>query len=153
MTAYRFRVKFGPDPLSLWRDIVVGSDHTLVEFQTTINAAMGLDQGHLWFVGTDEDYWNSDVRYQCPQALEDSQNGLAMRVGEETNDAGETTVSDIVEQLDLDERDRICYLYDYGDEWRFYAVLKECIDDESDDREPDVVKEQDDEIEQYTPDW
>jgi len=24
MTAYRFRVKFDPDPTSLWRDIVVG---------------------------------------------------------------------------------------------------------------------------------
>jgi len=66
MTAYRFRVKFDRDPTSLWRDVVVGADRTVAEFQTAINAAVGLDQDHLWFVGTDEDYWNSDVVYQCP---------------------------------------------------------------------------------------
>jgi len=53
MTAYRFRVKFDPDPTSLWRDIVVGADRTIAEFQLAINPAVGLDQGHLWFVGDD----------------------------------------------------------------------------------------------------
>jgi len=37
MTAYRFRVKFDPDPTSLWRDIVVGADRTIAEFQSAIN--------------------------------------------------------------------------------------------------------------------
>jgi hypothetical protein len=140
MTAYRFRIKFDPDPTSLWRDVVVGSDRTLDEFQGTINAAMGLDQGHLWFVGTDEDYWNSDVKYQCPEEFEDPQGGPAMGFGEETYDAGETTVGDVVDQLALDERDRLCYLYDYGDEWRFYAILKEILDDERAERSPEVVE-------------
>jgi hypothetical protein len=49
MTAYRFRVKFAPDPTSLWRDIVVGADRTISKFQSVINPAVGLDQGHLWF--------------------------------------------------------------------------------------------------------
>ncbi len=31
MTAYRFRVEFDPDPMSMWRDIVVGSDRSLDE--------------------------------------------------------------------------------------------------------------------------
>jgi hypothetical protein len=56
MTAYRFRVKYDRDPTSLWRDVVVGADRTVAEFQTAINAAVGLDQNHLWFVGADEDY-------------------------------------------------------------------------------------------------
>lgn len=59
MISYRFRVKFDPDPTSLWRDIIVGADRTIAEFQSAINPAVGLDQGHLWFVGTDEDYWDS----------------------------------------------------------------------------------------------
>ncbi|ELY80466.1 IS1096 element passenger TnpR family protein [Natrinema gari] len=75
MTAYRFRVKLDSDSTSLWRDIVVGSDSTLEAFQTTINAAMGLDQGHLWFFGTDDDYWRSDVKYQCSQEVEDMPSG------------------------------------------------------------------------------
>jgi hypothetical protein len=42
-----------------------------------------------------------------------------LRGGEEY-DVGETTVGQMARQLDLDERDRICYLFDCGDEWRFY---------------------------------
>ena len=61
MTAYRFRIKFDPDPTSLWRDIVVGADRTIAEFQSAINSAVGLDQGHLWFVGEGKDYWDSAI--------------------------------------------------------------------------------------------
>lgn len=75
MTAYRFRVKFDPDPRSLWRDIVVGADRTIAEFQAVLNSVVGLDQGHLWFVGNDEDYWDSEVKYQCPQEYEQSRGG------------------------------------------------------------------------------
>lgn len=63
MTAYRFRVKFDPAPTSLWRDVVCGADRTVDALQPAINAAMGLDQGHRWLVGTGEDYWDSDVTY------------------------------------------------------------------------------------------
>jgi hypothetical protein len=62
MTAYRFRVKYDPDPTALWRDVVVRADRTIAELQSAINRAFGLDEGHLWFVGTNEDYWNSDVK-------------------------------------------------------------------------------------------
>ncbi|PSP54893.1 hypothetical protein BRC82_07775 [Halobacteriales archaeon QS_1_67_19] len=151
MTAYRFRVKFDPDPTSLWCDVVVGSDRTLDEFQATINAAMGLDQDHLWFFGVDEDYWDSDVKYQCPEEYEDLPSGQPMRFGEETYNAGETTVGAMVEQLGLDQHDRICYLFDYGDEWRFYAILKGVLDDEPDDKDPEVVKEKGEQVDQYAP--
>lgn len=151
MTAYRFRVKLDPDPASVWRDVIVGSDRTLDELQATINAAMGLDRGHLWFFGTDEDYWRSDVKYQCPQVYEDMSSSEPIRFDEETHNAGETTVGDMVEQLELDERDRICYLYDYGDEWRFYAILKEITDDEAGDTAPEIGEMRGDSIEQYGP--
>jgi len=52
-------------------------------------------------------------------------------------------------QLELDERDRICYLFDYGDEWRFYAILTEIDEDESSDAEPEVINEKGDPVEQY----
>jgi len=55
-------------------------------------------------------------------------------------------------QLGLEQYDRICYLYDYGDEWRFYAILKEVLSDEPSDKEPDIVKEKGDPInDQYDP--
>ena len=56
MTTYRFRVKYDPDPTDLWQDIVIGGSRTLAEFQQTINHAMSLDRGHLWFIGADETY-------------------------------------------------------------------------------------------------
>jgi hypothetical protein len=119
MTAYRFRVKFAPDPTSLWRDIVVGADRTIAEFQSAINPAVGLDQTHLWFIRNDEEYWDSEVN------------------------------SEMARQLSLEQYDRICYLYDYGDEWRFYAILKEVLDDEPSDTEPAVVNTEGESIDQY----
>jgi len=150
-TAYRFRVKFAPDPRSLWRDIVVGGDRTVDGVQTTNNATMGLDQGHLWLFGTDEDYWNSDVTYQCPQQFENEPTPSVLGFDEEIHDAAETTVDDLVDRLDLAERDRVCYLYDYGDEWRFYAIPKEADSGASGDRAPEVVDAKGDPVEQYPP--
>lgn len=141
MTAYRFRVKFDPDPTSLWRDIVVGADRTIAEFQSVINPAVGLDQGHLWFVGKDEDYWDSAVKYQCPQEYEESLGGDPILRTERIENAGEVTIGEMTRQLGLEQYDRICYLYDYGDEWRFYAILKEILSDEPSDKPPEVVKE------------
>jgi hypothetical protein len=114
MTTYRFRVKFEYDPTSLWRDIVVGEDRTLTEFQSVLNRAVGLNQDHLWFFGTDQDYWDSDVQYKRPEEIQQSA-GRFMG-DEEEYDAGETTIGQMARQLDLEERDRICYLFDYGDE-------------------------------------
>ena len=58
------------------------------------------------------------------------------------------TVGQIVRQLDLDERDRICYLFDYCDEWRFYAILKEINEEGSRNSEPDVVNDKGEPVEQ-----
>jgi len=141
MTAYRFRVKFDPDPTSLWRDIVVGADRTIAEFQSAINPAVGLDQGHLWFVGENEDYWDSAVKYQCSQEYEDSLGGDPVLRTERIENADEVTIGEMTRQLGLEQYDRICYLYDYGDEWRFYAILKEILSDEPSDKPPAIVKE------------
>lgn len=151
MTAYRFRVKFDPDPTSLWRDIVVGAERTIAEFQSVLNPAVGLDRGHLWFVGNEEGYWDSDVKYQCPQEYEESLGADPVLRTERLEDAGETTIGEMTRQLGLEQYDRICYLYDYGDEWRFYAILKEVRSDEPSDKEPEVVKENGDSVDQYNP--
>ncbi len=149
MTTYRFRVKFESAPTELWRDIVVGADRTLDEFQTVLNRAVGLDQDHLWFFGTDQDYWDSEVVYKRRGEIERSPSG--MRRGVEEYDAGETTAGQMVRQLELDEGDRLCYLFDYGDEWRFYAILKDIAEAELSDTEPEIVKGKGDPVDQYAP--
>jgi hypothetical protein len=149
MTTYRFRVKFEYDPTSLWRDIVVGADRTLAEFQAALNRAVGLDQDHLWFIGTDQDYWDSAVKFQRREEFEDMPSGGPLARDEEVYNANETTIDEMAAQLNLDERDRICYLFDYGDEWRFYAILKEIDANESSDKEPEVVNEKGEPVVQY----
>ncbi|WP_235271321.1 plasmid pRiA4b ORF-3 family protein [Halorubrum saccharovorum] len=110
---------------------------------------MGLDRGHLWFIGEDEAYWQSDNKFQSPQEFDESAEPTFVRADETTYDAGETTVDEMADRLGLDERDRICYVYDYGDEWRFYAILKEIVEDGATDEEPHVVDERGDPIDQY----
>jgi len=148
MTTYRFRVKFEYDPTSLWRDIVVGADRSIDEFQTVLNRAVGLDQAHFWFFGTDQDYWQSPVQYKPPEEMEQT----APTMGDEDEyDAAETTVGEMVRQLKLEAGDRICYLFDYGDEWRFYAILKEIDEGAPGDTEPAVTNEKGDPVDQYAP--
>jgi hypothetical protein len=141
-------MKFEYDPTELWRDIVVGADCTLDEFQSVLNHAAGLNQDHLWFFGTDQDYWQSPVQYKRPEELE--QAGPTMS-DEDEYDAAETTVGEMAHQLELVVGDRICYLFDYGDEWRFYGILKEIDEDEPNDTEPGVVNEKGEKVDQYGP--
>jgi len=150
MTTYRFRIKFDSDPTALWRDVQIGAERTLVELQSIINPAFGLDNGHLWFIGTDEDYWESDIKYLCPQET-GTPSAEPLRPNERIEHADETTVGDLIGQLGLEQYDRVCYLYDYGDEWRFYAILKEIDTEQPNDSEPTIVNQKGDTVEQYAP--
>jgi hypothetical protein len=89
------------------------------------------------------------VKYQCPQEYEQSSGGDSVFHTERLENAGEVTIGEMARQLDLEQYDRICYLYDYGDEWRFYAILKEVLDDEPSDTEPAVVNTEGESIDQY----
>lgn len=43
-------------------------------------------------------------------------------------------------QLAWEERDRLCYLFDDGDDRGVYAILKEIGEDKPSDTEPEVPK-------------
>lgn len=123
MAFYRFRVASESRPESVWRDIVVGGKRSLAEFQSEIEQSFGMDQERSWFFGTNSDYWDSDVLYICPDVVEQTRGG--MDVGGKRHDASETTIGDIVRRLDLEQSDRICYLFDFEAEWRFSATIEE----------------------------
>ena len=63
--------------------------------------------------------------------------------------AGAVTIGEIVRRSSPEQCDRTCYLYDYGDEWHFYRVLKSVLDDDRSDAEPTVVKAEGESIDQY----
>jgi len=65
----------------------------------------GSGDGHLWFFGTDQDYWNSPVNDQRPEEFEDLPSGGPMGWDEEVFDAGETTMAEMATQLDLEDSD------------------------------------------------
>ncbi len=55
---------------------------------------------------------------------------------EEGHKAADVTLG----ELDLSKGDRLYYLYDYGDEWRFYMILKKVMEDVESELEPVVLK-------------
>jgi hypothetical protein len=151
MTTYRFRVKLAADPTAFWRDIVIGGARSVTEFQATINEAVGLDQDHLWFVGTDEEYWERPIKYQRPEEYDDLPSGGAMGREETVYNAAETTIAEMAAELELEEHDRICHFFDYGSEWRFYAILKDVLADGSSDKQPAVINAKGAPVVQYPP--
>lgn len=91
------------------------------------------------------------MKYQCPQQYEQSCGSDPVFTTGRLENAGEVTIGEMARRLDLEQYDRICYLYDYGDEWRFYAILKEILDDEPSDVGPDIVNGKGTSIDQYAP--
>jgi len=141
MASYLFRVKADWDPRNLWRDIVIGGARSLEDLHRAINASFEIGFDHLWFFGTDKDYWRSRRIYKSPKDFEnlpkwmeywDSLSGISEA---EVNAA---CVS--IDKLNLKVGDRLCYLFDYADEWRFYLILKKILEDEPSQKEPEIVK-------------
>lgn len=73
-----------------------------------------------------------------------------MRGGAEY-DAGETTIGQMARQRDRDERERLCYLFDDGDEWRCDAIRTDIDEGGPSDTAPDVVTEKGGPVKQYGP--
>jgi hypothetical protein len=73
-----------------------------------------------------------------------------MRGGAEY-DAGETTIGQMVRQLDIEECDRLRYLFDDGDEWRCDAIRTDIDEGGPSNKAPDVVTEKGGPVKQYGP--
>jgi len=153
VTAYRFRVKAEWNPRGLWRDILIGGERSLEDLHRKIVTSFGLeaDPSHLWFFGNDQKYWDSKVKYVSQLELEEGNIAWNETINyfthkrEERYNGGQSTIS----QLGLQIRDRLCYLYDYGEEWQFYMILKEIYPDKSPSTEPEVLKSRGEKISPY----
>jgi hypothetical protein len=141
MTSLLFRVKASWNPREIWRDIEIGVNRSLVDLQVAINTSFELMSGHLWFFSKDRDYWQSKIKYVCPLELKypsplDDYLDMFQPRREERHNAADVTLG----ELDLSKGDRLYYLYDYGDEWRFYMILKKVMEDGESELEPVVLK-------------
>jgi len=151
MVSLLFRVKASWSPKDLWRDITIGANRSLEDLQEAINVSFGLDFDHLWFMAKGQEYWSSPVKYRSPTEFEhpdpwdDVFEYFTGKV-EEKHNAAEVTLG----ELDLAVGDRLCYLFDYGDEWRFYMILRKVNDMDSSVLEAAEVKRRGGDIVQYT---
>ena len=150
MVSLLFRVKASWSPRDLWRDITIGANRSLAELQEAINVSFGLDFDHLWFMAKGQDYWGSPVKYRSPTEFEypDPWDGVFeyfMGKVEEKHNAAKVTLG----ELNLAVGDRLCYLFDYGDEWSFYMILRKVNDMVSSDLEPAEVKRGGSDVVQY----
>ena len=150
MVSLLFRVKAGWRPNELWRDIVIGVNRSLVDLQRAINISFGLDFDHLWFFAKDKSYWDSLVKYRCPREFEypdpwDDMFDLFQVRREEKLNAALVSLS----MLDLSKGDRLYYLFDYGDEWRFYMILTKIMEDGDSDMKPVELRRKGGDVIQY----
>jgi len=137
----------------LWRDIVIGENRSLEDLQKAINASFGLDLDHLWFMAKGQEYWDSPVKYGSPVEFEypdpwdEVLNYFQGKVEEKFNAALVT-----LGELNFSVGDRLCYLFDYGEEWRFYMILRKVNVEDSSDLEPAEVKRRGGHVVQYDED-
>ncbi|MFB6345118.1 MAG: hypothetical protein ABEK50_05005 [bacterium] len=152
MTTYRIRMKWEPDPTRLWRDVKLSSEHTLGDLARVFTPEAGLtDTAHLWFFGVGGKYWQSPVKYLCEReyreekAKRNDSTHPVLADDDEIRNADETTL----EQLGLESGYRLTYLFDYGDEWRFYGIVKNVSEEGDAEQAPEIVKRKGGYLNQY----
>ena len=122
----------------------------MVDLLEAINISFSLDFDHLWFFAKGQHYWDSPVKYRCPLEFEypglwDDMLDLFVPRREMKFNAADVTLG----ELSLSKGDRLCYLLDYGDEWRFYMILTNIIAEGDSEMKPVEVNRRGDEVVQY----
>ncbi len=125
---YRFKVSLGRN---LWRRIEVSARHRLLDLHDAIQSAYAFDDDHLYAFFMDGKAW-SDEKFASPY-----------------NDEGPFVDDVQIGELGLSEGQRILYLFDYGDEWRFQVTLEEIRQEEPKPRRPKIVEKKGKAPEQY----
>lgn len=104
----------------LWREVEVPADFNFLQLSKIIQILMGWDGGHLWLF--------EESPYGRGFSIGMSKNTRPeFEVDDCTNEADETPLTAIFKK----EGDKICYVYDFGDEWFHDITLKKIIDSPS----------------------
>ena len=85
------------------RRVAVGADQTLHDLHEGMRNAFGWADDHLYSFWLSGEFWAQDgSEYTAPIDLEEGQRSADVPVA----------------SLELEEGDRIAYVFDFGDEWR-----------------------------------
>jgi len=125
---YIFKVTLNKD---LWRRIKISSDDTLLELHEAIQRAFNFDDDHLYAFFMDGKPW-SEERFVAPED-EEGPYVDEIRIGE----------------LGLFIGQKIMYLFDYGDEWRFSVKLEQITNEEHEIIRSEIIKRKGENPKQY----
>ena len=106
----------------IWRRIETAARHTLEDLHWAIQDAFDFQDDHLYSFFMDGILW-SEERFACPEEDEGPYSN-EVRIGE----------------LSLYKGQRILYLFDYGDMWRFDVVLEGIYNDRALPFKPMVIE-------------
>jgi hypothetical protein len=137
-TVYRFKVSLSDDK-DVWRRIDVRGDQTLVALHNAIQDAFDWDDDHMYSFFLSGKAWDRQSEFARPGVGGDMMEGhRSARVR--------------LDRLGLRPRQRIMYIFDYGDEWRHDVRVEKMDLAPEAGRYPRIVEEHGTPPPQY-PDW
>lgn len=122
--AYMLRVELRDLKPAIWRELWVDPQITLRKLHDVIQAAMGWENCHLHGfavpgTGRAGRYWGvPPLRRFEPREARDG-----MGFGDEANDDARTRLAQVLQA----PKDKLLYLYDYGDDWEHLVTLKKIV--------------------------
>ena len=123
-----FKVSVGK---GIWRKIAICGENTLEDLHAAIQTAFNFDFDHLYAFFMDGKSWSHDV-INAP-GCDEGPYADGARIGE----------------LELSVGQGFLYLFDFGDEWRFWVELKEIKEDSRKPAESEVIESKGEAPEQY----
>ena len=123
-TAYVLRIELRELTPVIWREVWVAPDITLRKLHGVIQAAMGWHDCHLYGFGVPgrgraAHFWGVPSLYRFePRAARDR-----MDLREPANDDASTALSQVLRA----PKDKLLYLYDFGDDWEHLITLQKIV--------------------------
>ncbi|MGH3031908.1 MAG: IS1096 element passenger TnpR family protein [Gaiellaceae bacterium] len=109
------------------RKIAIRGDQSLVDLHEALREAFGWSEDHLFAFWLDGGFWGDPAKaYKHPFAIEWSPVG-DLRPGPKPKSADLR-----IDRLRLKPKQRIAYVFDFGDEWRVKLTLIEVVPAEHD---------------------
>jgi Plasmid pRiA4b ORF-3-like protein len=114
-TAYQLRIELLHLKPAIYRDVLVDPSTTLRKLHTVIQAAMGWEDDHMYGFAQPmgrEDYYRVPMnrKFERPNDMD---------FGDPANDDAKYKVSDLLRA----PKDKLLYLYDFGDDWEHSITL------------------------------
>ncbi|MEY4884685.1 MAG: hypothetical protein RIS34_2539 [Pseudomonadota bacterium] len=122
-TAFVLRIALRRSKPTVWREVLVSPNASLRDLHELIHAAMGWDDDHLYaFARPDgnKSFYSLDKSRLYEPPLED----------DPWNIPGHNDATTAISEVLAAPKDRLLYMYDFGDSWEHLITLKEQVQTE-----------------------